>query len=115
MIVDLPARWRAAILICAKCEKKLDKKGFGPKGNKRLSKLLRKRLGAGKGRKARIGVISTGCLKVCPRYAVTVIDGARPRDWMIVRTSGGGFSASICWNRSRAFARSPRAMAAKAL
>lgn len=85
MIVDLPARWRAAILICAKCEKKLDKKGFGPKGNKRLSKLLRKRLGAGKGRKARIGVISTGCLEVCPRYAVTVIDGARPRDWMIVQ------------------------------
>lgn len=84
MIVDLPARWRAAILICAKCEKKLDKKGFGPKGSKRLSKLLRKRLGAGKGRKARMGVISTGCLKVCPRYAVTVIDGARPRDWMIV-------------------------------
>ena len=85
MIVDLPARWRAAILVCAKCEKKLDKKGFGPKGNKRLSKLLRKRLGAGKGRKARMGVISTGCLKVCPRYAVTVIDGARPRDWMIVQ------------------------------
>jgi len=85
VIVDLPARWRAAILICAKCEKKLDKKGFGPKGSKRLSKLLRKRLGAGKGRKARMGVISTGCLKVCPRYAVTVIDGARPRDWMIVQ------------------------------
>lgn len=49
MIVDLPARWRASILVCAKCEKKLDKKGFGPKGNKRLSKLLRKRFGGGWG------------------------------------------------------------------
>jgi len=85
MILDLPARWRASILVCAKCEKKLGKKGFGEKGKERLSKLLRKRAGGGKGRKAGIGVISTGCLKVCPRYAVTVIDGARPRDWMIVQ------------------------------
>jgi predicted metal-binding protein len=85
MILDLPARWRASILICAKCEKKLDKKGFGEKGKQRLSKLLRKRAGGGKGRKAGVGVISTGCLKVCPRYAVTVVDGARPRDWMIVQ------------------------------
>ena len=85
MILDLPARWRASILVCAKCEKKLDKKGFGEKGKQRLSKLLRKRAGGGRGRKAKVGVISTGCLKVCPRYAVTVVDGARPRDWMIVQ------------------------------
>jgi len=86
VIVALPARWRASVLVCAKCEKKLDKKGFGAKSDKRLSKLLRKRLGGGgKGRKAKIGVISTGCLKVCPRHAVTVVDGARPRDWMIVQ------------------------------
>jgi predicted metal-binding protein len=84
VIVDLPARWRATVMVCAKCEKKLDRKGFGPKGNKRLSKLLRKRSG-GWGRKAEISVISTGCLKVCPRHAVTVVDGARPRDWMIVQ------------------------------
>ena len=63
MIVDLPARWRASILVCAKCEKKLDKKGFGPKGNKRLSKLLRKRFGGGWGRKARIGVIRPAASK----------------------------------------------------
>ena len=86
MIVELSARWRASVLVCAKCEKKLDKKGFGANGDKRLSKLLRKRLGGGgKGRKAAIGVISTGCLKVCPRHAVTLVDGARPRDWMIVQ------------------------------
>jgi predicted metal-binding protein len=84
VILDLPARWRGSVLICAKCEKKLDKKGFGADGRRRLSKLLRKRAG-GKGRKARFGVVSTGCLKVCPRHAVTVINGARPGDWMIVQ------------------------------
>jgi hypothetical protein len=85
VIVGLPARWRAAILICAKCEKRLGKKGFGHDRKERLSKLLRKRASGGKGRKARAGILSTGCLKVCPRHAVTVINGARPRDWMIVQ------------------------------
>ncbi len=85
MILDLPARWRAAILVCSKCEKKLGKEGFGTKGRQRLSKLLRKRIAGGKGRKAKAGVISTGCLKVCPRYAVTIVEGARPREWMIVQ------------------------------
>ncbi len=83
MIVGLSSRWRTAVLVCAKCEKKLDNRGFGPKGDKRLSKLLRKQAGA-KGRKAGFGVISSKCLNVCPKGAVTVIDAARPRDWMIV-------------------------------
>ena len=86
MILGLRAQWRASILVCAKCEKKLDKKGFGADGKQRLSKLLRKRLGGGKGRKAGIGVISVKCLKVCPKHAVTVVDGARPRDWLIVQS-----------------------------
>lgn len=84
MIVGLPARWRDAVLVCAKCEKKLGKGGFGPDGKTRLSKLLRARAGGGKGRKAALGVISAGCLKVCPKGAVTVVAGARPRDWLIV-------------------------------
>ncbi len=84
MIVQLPSRWRSAILVCAKCEKKLGRKGFGKSGDRRLSKLLRKRAG-GKGRKAAFGVVSTGCLKVCPRGAVTVVDGARARDWLVVQ------------------------------
>jgi predicted metal-binding protein len=85
LILGLRARWRASVLVCAKCEKKLNKKGFGPDGKQRLSKLLRKRNGGGTGRKGGIGVISTKCLKVCPKHAVTVVDGARPRDWMIVQ------------------------------
>lgn len=85
MILATRARWRAAILICAKCEKKLGKQGFGPDRKQRLSKLLQKRAGGGKGRKAEIGVTLTKCLKICPKHAVTVVDGARPRDWMIVQ------------------------------
>jgi hypothetical protein len=84
VIIRLPSRWRAVILVCAKCEKKLGNAGFGPDGRKSLSKLLRKRAGGGKGRKAALGVISTKCLKVCPKGAVTVVDGTRPRDWLVV-------------------------------
>jgi predicted metal-binding protein len=85
MIYDLPSRWRASVLVCAKCEKKLGNEGFGKKGQKRLSKLLRKRLGGGWGRKAKAGVVSTRCMGVCPKGAVTVVNGARPRDWLIVQ------------------------------
>jgi hypothetical protein len=85
VILALGARWRASVLVCAKCEKRLHKKGFGENGQQRLSKLLRKRNGGGNGRKAAVGVISTKCLKVCPKHAVTVVDGARPHEWMIVQ------------------------------
>lgn len=85
MILALRARWRASVLVCAKCEKKLGKKGFGPDGRQRLSTLLRRRNDGGKDRKAGIGVISSKCLKVCPKHAVTVVDGARPRDWLVVQ------------------------------
>ena len=81
---SVPARWRAAVLVCAKCEKKLGG-GFGADGRQRLSRLLRKRAGGGKGRKADLGVIETKCLKLCPKRAVTVVDGARPEAWLVVR------------------------------
>jgi predicted metal-binding protein len=84
MIRDLPSRWRSSVLVCAKCEKKLDGEGFGKSGRKRLSKLLRKRLGGGWGRKAKAGVVTTRCLGVCPRGAVTVVNGAKPDRWMVV-------------------------------
>jgi predicted metal-binding protein len=84
MIRELPSRWRSSILVCAKCEKKLGNEGFGKAGRKRLSKLLRKRLGGGLGRKAKAGVVTTRCLGVCPRGAVTVVDGRHPDRWMVV-------------------------------
>ncbi|HEX7823251.1 MAG TPA: hypothetical protein VF463_21875 [Sphingobium sp.] len=77
------ARWNAAIITCKKCSKKLGG-GFGEKGKTSLAKALRERAGGGKGRKAGIGVVETGCLKVCPKNAVVAINGARPQDWLIV-------------------------------
>ena len=77
------ANWSDAVLVCAKCSKKLDG-GFGHKGKEPLGKALRKHLGLGKGRKARAGIVEVKCLGICPRGAVTVIDGAKSREWMIV-------------------------------
>jgi predicted metal-binding protein len=77
------ADWQAAILVCGKCSRKIDG-GFGSKGKTSLAKALRKRGNGKKGRKASLGVIETGCLKICPKNAVVAINGARPRDWIIV-------------------------------
>ena len=78
------ARWERAILVCGKCSKRLDG-GFGRRGRTPLAKALRKFLGLKKGRKAPLGIIETRCLGVCPRGAVTVIDAARPEEWLLVR------------------------------
>jgi len=75
--------WRGAILVCRKCGKKLGG-GFGPKGRTGLAKALRKEIGGGKGRKAKMGVIEVGCLDICPKDAVTVVDTRRPGEWLIV-------------------------------
>jgi predicted metal-binding protein len=40
--------------------------------------------GAGVEFQADLGVIETGCLKICPKNAVMVVDGNRPKDWLIV-------------------------------
>ena len=80
---SVPSQWAAAVIVCGKCEKKLGG-GFGKDGDQRLSKLLMKRAGGGKGRKAGAGVIVSKCLKLCPKRAVTVVDGAHPDEWLIV-------------------------------
>lgn len=78
-------RWREVILVCRKCQKKLDKKtdgGFGPDGDQSLRKALKRYLKpefrVGKGRKAEIAVIETGCLDICPKGAVAAVNAARP-------------------------------------
>ena len=71
------------MLVCRKCTKRVDG-GFGAKGRTPLAKLLRKHVG-GKGRKARAGVVEVKCLGVCPRGAVTVVNGADSREWLLVR------------------------------
>lgn len=70
------------MLVCRKCSKKLDG-GFGAKGGERLAKALKKQVG--KGRKASAGIVEVGCLGVCPKGAVTVVNGAHSRDWLLVR------------------------------
>ena len=78
------SNWQNAILGCRKCEKKLDG-GFGPDGDERLAKALRRHLSLKKGRKAAAGIIEVSCLGVCPKGAVTVVNGAASREWLLVR------------------------------
>lgn len=75
--------WQGAILVCGKCSKKLDG-GFGKKGRSSLAKVLRKIMGLEKGRKARLGVVETGCLGICPRDAVVLVDGRATGEWLVV-------------------------------
>ena len=77
------AEWDRVVLVCRKCSKKLDG-GFGADGGQSLAKALRAELGGGKGRKAKAGVIEVGCLKICPKRAVVVVDAAHPREWLLV-------------------------------
>lgn len=77
------SNWANAVLVCGKCSRKLHG-GFGPKGKTSLAKALRKQLGVKKGRKAELGIVETKCLGVCPRGAVTVVNGAQAREWLIV-------------------------------
>lgn len=78
------SHWENALLVCKKCGKRLDG-GFGDKGKTSLAKALRQATGGRKGRKARLGIVEVGCLGVCPRGAVTVVDTARPGAWLLVR------------------------------
>lgn len=80
---EVKAGWSHVVLVCRKCSKKLDG-GFGEGGDERLAKALRRRLGARKGRKGAIGVIEVGCLDVCPKRAVMVVDSRQPRQWRVV-------------------------------
>ena len=59
------APFRATVLVCGKCARKL-KGGFGPDGGKPLRKALKRELKSGAwGRKVR--VVETSCLDLCPK------------------------------------------------
>jgi predicted metal-binding protein len=85
-------KWRDVVLVCKKCQKKLDG-GFGPDGDKTLKKALRKYLrpGDGKGKKAELAVIQTGCFDICPNNAVVAINAANPKALLIVPTGADLF------------------------
>lgn len=76
--------WRDVVLVCKKCSKKIKRGGFGPDGDKTLKKALRKYLKAGKGRKAELAVIETGCFDICPKDAVIAVNAAEPKQLLIV-------------------------------
>jgi predicted metal-binding protein len=82
MLKRVSSNWGSAVLVCAKCSKKIDG-GFGEKDKTRLVKALKKEIG--KGRKAALGIVEVKCLGVCPKNAVTVIDSRKPGEWMVVR------------------------------
>lgn len=79
----VPSRWRAAILVCGKCQRKLDG-GFGPDGRTPLAKALRREAGVGKGRRAELGVVEVKCLGVCPKRAVMAVPSHEPGRWLAV-------------------------------
>ena len=66
------SNWAQTILVCAKCSKKIGG-GFGAKGKTSFAKALRQQVGAGKGRKAAVGIVEVKCLGICPKRAVTVV------------------------------------------
>ncbi|WP_404370075.1 hypothetical protein AB5I39_01100 [Sphingomonas sp. MMS24-J45] len=75
--------WANTILVCKKCSKKLGG-GFGPKGKTPLAKALRQELHVKKGRKGALGIIDVKCLGICPKGAVTVVNGNDPHAWLLV-------------------------------
>ncbi|WP_025560069.1 hypothetical protein [Sphingomonas sp. UNC305MFCol5.2] len=83
MKTGVRSNWSNTVLVCAKCSKRLGG-GFGPRGRTPLAKALRKQLGLKKGRKAASGIVEVKCLGVCPRGAVTVVNGAASREWLLV-------------------------------
>ncbi len=68
--------WKAIVLLCGKCARKLDG-GFGPKKHDSLRATLNTRLKE-IGRRREVRVIETRCLGVCPKKAVTALDAGRP-------------------------------------
>lgn len=83
-IKTVHSNWQGSVLVCRKCSKKLDG-GFGSKGKQSLAKALRKAKHSKKGRKGSFGVVEIACVGLCPGGAVTVIDSARPGEWLVVR------------------------------
>lgn len=84
---EIRSGWKGAVLVCGKCSRRIDG-GFGPDGTTPLAKLLRKAFGLtkGKGKRRRdnAGIVEVGCVGLCPKRAVAVIDAARPDRWLVV-------------------------------
>ena len=71
------------IAVCGKCGKKLDG-GFGASGGVSLGKALRAALHLPKPKRAKVRIVETKCLKLCPKDAVAVVDGTDPGHFLVV-------------------------------
>ena len=81
--------WRDVVLVCRRCSKKLDGRGFGPDGDLTLKKALRKYFHLKKGKKGRKGALAvTGadCFDLCPKNAVVAVNAAHPDNLLIIPT-----------------------------
>ena len=79
----VPTPAASLVAICAKCGKKLGG-GFGADGDVPLAKALRRALGLPKPKRARVRLVETRCLKLCPKGAVAVVDGRDPGAILVV-------------------------------
>ncbi|MFM9829569.1 MAG: (2Fe-2S) ferredoxin domain-containing protein [Sphingomonas sp.] len=95
------ARWTTAIMVCAKCSKRLDG-GFGNKGKHSLAKALRRHLGIKRFRKSLVGVVEVKCLGVCPRGSVTVVDAGQPDQWRLIPAGTDMADVAACLGLSPA-------------
>ena len=81
---EIRSNWSHAILVCRKCSRKQAKRAEGPGGKKGLAKALKKELAAGKGRKAKLGIVEVPCLDIFPKRGVVLVDTRKPDQWRIV-------------------------------
>ena len=77
--------WQDVVLVCRKCSKKLKRKGFGPDEDRSLSKALKRWLKPGKGLKATVAVVETGCFDLCPKGAVVATNARAPEKLLVIQ------------------------------
>jgi len=74
--------WEEVVLVCRKCSRKLDG-GFGKDGDSTLRTELKLALRKA-GRRRQVRVVETGCFSICPKRAVSVMQGSRPGEMLVV-------------------------------
>jgi predicted metal-binding protein len=77
--------WQDVVLVCRKCTKKLKRKGFGPDQDRSLRKALKRWLKPGKGLKATVAVVETGCFDLCPKGAVVAANARAPEKLLVIQ------------------------------
>lgn len=79
----IPTKHEELILVCRKCLKKIGG-GFGPDGDMRLDKALRRELALAKDRKSRVRFLRVPCFDICAKNAVTVVKGSEPESFYVI-------------------------------